>query len=322
LTQGYQPKAGQIHVFNTGTVGLAGGDLNFLAGSGGTYGTGWENSGTDQGNNVAYSAFVDSFSRTVDLVERGVFWAGHVMQSAGGRPVDTGVVQRGFFRYGMDVSIATMEDSTTVSVTGVGPSAVIRLAQIRNVWIGETVSLCDAGGVVQETKTVSSINYATNDVTFTTTYAGTYPAGRRVVITHGGAAVQASLGQTVISFNASSSNNERSGDTTGVFGPQYGNVPGDMALRSGNDGTSDFWAIQFNRASPNNSRLRGRPDSIQANVSFTSAGSILAGVDVVAGASGKLGVGGSGSGLYIYAIAGSMYATANSGATNFLLASP
>lgn len=318
LSQSYVPKAGQIHVFNTSTAGLAGGDVNFLAGSTGTYATGWENSSTDQGNNVAYSAFVDSFNRTADTVERGVFWAGHVMQSAGGRPVDTGVVQRGFFRYGMDVSLATMEDSTTVALLGTGPTNTIRLTQVRNIWIGETVSLCDAAGVVQETKTVLSVNFATGDVVFTTNYAGAYPAGRRAVITHGGAAVQAALGQTVISFNASSSNTDRSGDTTGVFGPQYGNVPGDMALRSGNDGTSDFWAIQFNRASPNNSRLRGRPDGIQANVSFTSGGSLLATNDVVAGAFGKLGFG-IGSGIYFFQSGGHIYATINDNASNLLI---
>lgn len=317
--QGYVGTAGQIHCFNRGTVGLAGGDINWLPGAEWTYATGWENSANDQGLNAAYAAFVDSFERSKDEIGFGVFWAGHVMQSAGARPVDVALEARGNFRFGMDVSLATLIDSTTVAVTGTGPTNTIQLTTVRGVVPGETVSLCDASGVAVETVTVSTINYGTNVVTFTGNYAGTYPAGRRVILTRGGAAMMTALGHVAIVFNSSSSATGRSGDPTQVFGPQYGNVTGDMVLRSGNDGATDFIALQFLRATGSDARLRLRPNGMQLNTTFTVGGSVLTTGDVVAGSGGKLGLGGVGSGIYFFVSGGRIYGTINDNATNTLL---
>ncbi|ODT88102.1 hypothetical protein [Phenylobacterium sp. SCN 70-31] len=67
----------------------------------------------------------------------------------------------------------------------------------------------------------------------------------------------------------------------GEWGVFYGNVAGDMFIESGNDGTSDFIALRFNRASPNDARLRIRPGGIQMNTSLTLSGSVLAAGDLV-----------------------------------------
>lgn len=72
------------------------------------------------------------------------------------------------------------------------------------------------------------------------------------------------------------------------WGPQYGNKPGDMYIESGNDGISDFIALRFNRAGPNNGRLRVRPNAVQANVDFNCATSISAGQDISVGATNRV----------------------------------
>lgn len=311
LNQGYVAKAGQSHVFNTGTVGLAGGDLNFSAGSDYTYGTGWENGASDNGNNVAYSAFVDSFGRTKDDAVRGVFWAGHVMQSSGGRPVDTGVVVRGQFRWGLDGVLASFEDSTTLTVAGNVGTATCRVASYGGILIGDTVYMCDGAGTPVEAKVISTINYATGDLTFTTNLGATYPIGSRLWIPKGGGAVNLALGDVAIVFNSTYSNTARSGDVDGIWGPQYGNVTGDLVMRSGNDAIGNFWSVQFNRASPNNGRLRLRPNALQSNVDFACAGNILAGIDM---ACVKLVLGGAGSGVWIEYGGGFIRGTKNSGA--------
>lgn len=316
--QGYQGKAGQIHCFNRGTVGLAGGDINWLTNSSGTYATGWENLANDQGNNVAYAAFVDSFERSKDDIAFGMFWGGHVMQSAGSRPADVAVEVRGNWRFGLDTALATMIDSTAVAVNGVGPTPNIQLTTVRGVVPGETLSLCDAAGVAQETLTVLSVNYGTNVVTFTANYAGNYPAGRRVILTRGGAAVQTALGQVAIVFNSSSSSAGRSGDPTGAFGVQYGNVTGDLVMRSGNDGLTDFWTVQFLRAAGNDARLRLRPNGMQLNSGFTLTGSVASASDVVCGPASRIGFG-VGSGFFFTVIAGHIYATIDNGGSYGLI---
>lgn len=310
LISNYVMKSGQIHVFNGQTSGLFGGSMD--ANTVGTQFTGWENQINDHGHDVAAASFVDSLNRADDTGARSAFWAGHVYQSAGGRPVDTGIVMRGSFRWALDTALASLEDATTNTAIANAGTATATLTTTRGVQIGETLSFCDALGNVVETKTTATVDYVTNIVTFTSNLVGTYPIGRRVVITHGGGGMSLPIGTTAIVFNSTYSNNGRGGDPTGVFGPQYGNVTGDMVFRSGNDGISDFIALQFNRNTPNNARLRLRPDGVQANVSITSAGSVNAAADLTCGAANKMGFG-IGTGIYFLSTGGHIYATIDGG---------
>ena len=61
-----------------------------------------------------------------------------------------------------------------------------------------------------------------------------------------------------------------------IYGPLYGNLPGDMYIESGNDGTSDFIAMRFNRSAPNDGRARLRPTAFQVNKAITSGETISA----------------------------------------------
>lgn len=310
LISNYVLKTGQIHIFNGQTSGLYGGDMN--ANTAGTMFTGWENQINDNGFDIAGLSFVDTLNRTNDTGARSAFWAGHVYQNGGGRPVDTGNVFRGFFRWATDASLATLEDSTTTAAIAASGTATATLATTRGLNLGDTISLCDAAGVIQETKTTLTVNWSTNVVTFTTNLAFTYPVGRRVVLTHGGGGMSLPIGSNAIVFNSTWSSTGRAADPTGVYGPQYGNVTGDFLLRSGTDAISDFWALQFNRNSPNNSRLRGRPDGIQSNVSFTSAGSVNAAADLTCGLTNVMGFG-IGSGFYFTQFGGHIYVTIDGG---------
>lgn len=78
----------------------------------------------------------------------------------------------------------------------------------------------------------------------------------------------------------------------------WGSTPGDMYIESGNDGTSDFIALRFNRSAPNNTRLRIRPTQVQINTSLTVATFIGAGTDMSLGSTGVL-AWGAGSGNYL-----------------------
>lgn len=98
-----------------------------------------------------------------------------------------------------------------------------------------------------------------------------------------------------------------------IWGTFYGNVLGDMFIESGNDGVSDFIAMRFNRASPNDARFRIRPTGFQFNKSISCAGSFVAASDIVAGPASMIGMGGSGSGIFFTVIGGHVYGTANGG---------
>jgi hypothetical protein len=114
------------------------------------------------------------------------------------------------------------------------------------------------------------------------------------------AAVQMALGHRMI-FNSTATTVDRGGDATGVQSTLWGNHAGDIFLETGNDGaptTSDFIAIRFNRASPNDGRLRVRPTVVQVNKQFDCAANINAGGSMSVG-SGQQFVFGPGSGNFI-----------------------
>ncbi len=108
LTQAYQPWAGQKHWVNSGTVGAYGGDMNFLAGSSGSYGTGWEFQYIDQGNDVSVQGHVDSFKRDNDTGSRGAVWLAYNVQSSGLKPIDAVMTVNGKARTVLDTTGADL----------------------------------------------------------------------------------------------------------------------------------------------------------------------------------------------------------------------
>lgn len=113
-------------------------------------------------------------------------------------------------------------------------------------------------------------------------------------------AINTKLGHRWV-MNSTNSNAARGGDDT--FGNFYGNVLGDMFIESATDGTSDYIALRFNRAAPNDGRLRVRPQQITVNKPFLGASSVEAAMQLVTNSDTSLGqptvVFGSGLGHYI-----------------------
>lgn len=92
----------------------------------------------------------------------------------------------------------------------------------------------------------------------------------------------------------------------------WGNTKGDMYIESGNDGTSDYIALRFDRSSGQDARLRIRPTAVQINTALTVAGSIGAGTDIFLGASNIIAFG-AGSGNYLQMLGGHLYFRHSSG---------
>lgn len=118
-------------------------------------------------------------------------------------------------------------------------------------------------------------------------------------------------------MNSTASNAARGGSAT--YGTFFGNVPGDMYIESGTDGTSDFIALRFNRAGPNDGRLRLRPNAVQANVSIFSAKTVEATQELVTGGDSSTGrptvVYGPGLGVWIEWNGTNLRATKDGGST-------
>lgn len=228
MEQRYTPPAGQTHFFSTATVGMYGGDVNFI-GSSGTYATGWESAYTDQGNDVAVIAQVDSFNRTNDTGARACVWMGTYFKSEGSKPSDVAHAVAGLWRVGLDTVRANL---TTFKTAGDNANVAINTA-----------------------------------------------LGHRWVM------------------NSTISTSERGGSTT--WGAFYGNKLGDMFIESGNDGTSDFMALRFARASGQDGRLRLRPNALQCNVQVSFGQGLSVGSDISLGSVGYL-VFGPGSGNYLH----------------------
>lgn len=231
LQQLYEPLAGQTHFFETSTVGQYGGDIYFFFD--GTYATGWESIYSDQGNDVAVIAQVDSFIRDNDTGARAVVWIGTYFQSTGAVPSDCAHAVAGKWRIGLDTTRADLSNFLA-----------------------------------------PADNY--------------------------NAAINTKMGDTWI-MNSTVSTAGRGGDP--VYGAFFGNVPGDMFLRSGTDGTSDYFEMVFNRAGPNDGRLRVRPTQVTTNKSLLAALSVEAGQELVTNGDSTTGfptvVFGAGDGVWI-----------------------
>lgn len=314
LTQNLVPKTGQRHVFNTGTIALFGGEMTFAATAGGTFGTGWENQVTDNTADVAYAAFVDSFTRANDFGARGAFWVGRLWQSNGPWPVDVGTVYAGAFRFAMDATRASLEDSTVNTAAVVAGTNTITLSTVGGVIVGNLIGFTDGAGIPIEYHGVQSIDYATKIVTIDANWANPFGINNRVRLYRAGAAMNLALGQNAIIFNSTVGATGRASDPTGGYPTVYGNQTGDLIMRSGSDGVGDFWATFFNRASPNNGRIRLRPTVFQVNVVIQGALTIESGTDLVSG-SGRV-IYGPGLGCIIERDAGTgrLRATSNNGA--------
>lgn len=231
LQQLYEPLAGQTHFFETSTVGQYGGDIYFYFS--GTYATGWESIYSDQGNDVAVIAQVDSFIRDNDTGARAVVWMGTYFQSTGAKPADCAHAVAGKWRIGLDT---TRADLTNFLAPGDNYNAAIN-TKMGDRWI----------------------------------------------------------------MNSTVSTAGRGGDP--VYGAFFGNVPGDMFIESGTDGTSDYMSLRFNRAAPNDGRIRVRPTQITVNKNFLGAGTVEAALELVTGGDTLTGfptiVFGAGSGVWI-----------------------
>lgn len=103
------------------------------------------------------------------------------------------------------------------------------------------------------------------------------------------------------------------------WGAYMGNVLGDMFLETGNDGVSDFIALRFNRAAPDDGRLRIRPFAVQANVPILSASYIQAAREIIAGTDSPYFIFGPGSGVYVWWDGTNIRATKDNGASSVVI---
>jgi len=136
-------KGGQAHVFETGTGGQYGGDINFQAGSDGRYATGWESYYADQGNDVAVIAQVDTFVRDEDTGDRGAMWLGTLFKSEGTKPADAAHVVKGKWRIGLDLTGA---DLTHFATAGDNQNVGINMALGQKIYLNSTQSSSGRAG--------------------------------------------------------------------------------------------------------------------------------------------------------------------------------
>lgn len=130
-------KGGQTHVFETGTGGQYGGDINFQAGSSGRYATGWESYYADQGNDVAVIAQVDTFVRDNETGARGAMWLGTLFKSEGSKPADAAHVVKGKWRVGLDTTGA---DLTNFATAGDNKNVAINMALGQKIYLNSSQS--------------------------------------------------------------------------------------------------------------------------------------------------------------------------------------
>ena len=90
----------------------------------------WESIYSDQGNDVAVIAQVDSFIRDDDTGARGVVWMGTYFQSTGATPADCAHAVAGKWRIGLETTRAALPDyrrlgpvrSRAMAGSGAGPT--------------------------------------------------------------------------------------------------------------------------------------------------------------------------------------------------------
>ncbi len=112
------------------------------------------------------------------------------------------------------------------------------------------------------------------------------------------AAINTALGHRWV-MNSTASTSGRGASTT--YGAFFGNTPGDMYIESGNDGTSDFIAMRFNRTSPNDARFRMRPDSFNFNKQINGSAAIAAATGLATNTNYRVGLDGIlGNTYFIY----------------------
>lgn len=124
LIQSYVKKPGQLHPFETSTVGNYGGDLNFV-GSTGTYGTNLEFGTYDNGNDVAIIGYVHRVYRDNETGANGAMNLGTLFGSDGSKPADAAHTIIGKWRVGLDTSQA---DLTNFAAPGDNKNIAINTA--------------------------------------------------------------------------------------------------------------------------------------------------------------------------------------------------
>lgn len=137
VQQNYVPLSSQVHCFEASTVGQYGGDVIFN--TAGTYGTGWESYYGDQGNDVAAIGQVDTYVRNNDTAAKGGVWLGILQASAGTKPADAGLVIRGPWRVGVDLTAGDFSSNS---------QAAIQVATGQRVYFDSTVNPTGRGAVI------------------------------------------------------------------------------------------------------------------------------------------------------------------------------
>jgi len=258
----------------------------------GTYTTGWESAYYDQGADVAVIGQVDSFIRFNDRAANGGrVWLGTRFQSAGSRPSDAAHVVAGFWRTGLDTSLAFLKDSSFLTSGASAGATLINVNSTNGAKVGDEIVITYANpdatnpGVTGGTQfvysgTIQAVN--TFDITVSPALTATFPAGSYVEYPEGGAIIAAAFGQKVV-WNCTGVNTARGADPNNVFGPLYGNVQGDIETGTETDGVTDYWYTRFNGKghSGATARIRLRPTSFQCNVDFQCGQVISAAKDLV-----------------------------------------
>lgn len=276
-TMSYAPVAAELpHTFMAGTVGQYGGDIAFT--TAGTYATSLEFAAYDQGNDVAHVGYVHSFVRDNDhggaeFQHGGRHWVGMRFQSSGRGYVDAGLVIAGQFRTALDTAQAFLGDSTSLTAAAIATATTLTVYNTNGAKVGQQVVITD--GVNSDVCTLTAVTpgspYPTIGISPALGHG--YAKNTLVKFPQGGAIISAALGQKMV-FNSAYVSRSPGvgvyprGVHTGLFGPLYSNVIGDMEIGAENDGISDYLYMRFNGLNHGGStaRLRLRPDAFQVNI--------------------------------------------------------
>lgn len=337
-TMAYVRKPGQKHYFETATFGQYGGEVYITQDA--NYCTGWESQFWDQNPalpggsaDVAVIGSVNSYIRGKDTGAYSCVWLHDMAKSEGSKLADAGWVLIGGWRLGLDTSRANLASTDKlVDPVSIGATA-IKVSQVQTFMVGDTIYLFNAADVLTETKVITSISRASSTVGFAVPTANAYAAGLRVQTATGGAAVQLKLGQRIV-FNGDASDAPGVRGGSPEYGSTFGNVPGDIIMRTWNDGSSDIWEVAFNRDGLAAGRLRLRPGvgggnpimawngqlNLSSGINVNSGNVSVAGV--VSGAGGLAALNGSvllGGGFEIYSDGTNIRATKNSRVSSVIL---
>jgi hypothetical protein len=105
IANAYQPKAGQLDIFDTATVAIIGGNIDLLYDGG--MATGWECIYSDAtsgfNRDVGVFGFVNSYDRNNDTGARRAVWIHDFAKSQGSKPIDVFWLAAGTARVGLDL---------------------------------------------------------------------------------------------------------------------------------------------------------------------------------------------------------------------------